>query len=204
MILSNLSEKTLKAVYVEIKEDSLFIHDQLRKGHEAALEILSLLNEKFVASDGTPDAGTILSAAAWLTGTSLYQSFQDKGGSLPGTTVLSQDMNREWETLVYLLENYNFQRADIPVGRVVLAAMAAPPFFKPKVAMCYVQSELQEQYNTVMKEHGFDAREGAHVGVILCSILIQEYSRAGMIDTDAATGVVAQGIFEAARQCMLP
>ncbi len=172
MILSILSEKAFKTEFVEIEEDFLFIHEKLRKGYEAALEFLSILNTKFIASDGAPDAGTILSAAAWLTGTSLYRSFQDKGSSLPGTTVLSHDMNREWETLVYLLENYNFQRADIPVGRVVLAAMAAPPFFKPKVAMCYVQSELQEQYNTVMKEHGFDAREGAHVGVIMCSILI--------------------------------
>jgi hypothetical protein len=42
------------------------------------------------------------------------------------------------------------------------------------------------------------------VGVILCSILIQQYSHAGMIDIEAATGVVAQGIFEAAMQYMHP
>jgi hypothetical protein len=39
---------------------------------------------------------------------------------------------------------------------------------------------------------------------MLCSILIQEYSQAALIDIDAATGVIAQGIFEAARQCLLP
>jgi hypothetical protein len=203
MVLSNLSEKTLKTTFLEVKEDSLFIHDQLRKANEAALEFLVLLNEKFVTSDGAPHAGTILSAAAWLTGTSLYQSFQDKKISSPDTIITPQDVNREWEHLVYLLENYNFPRADVPVGRVVLAAMAAPPFFKPKVGMCCVQSELQEQYNTVMKEHGFDAHGGAHVGVILCSILIQQFSQAGMIDVEAATGVVAQRIFEATIQCIL-
>jgi hypothetical protein len=204
MLMSNLSEKTLKPVPVEIKEDSLFLQEQLREGHEAALEFLCLLNMKFVASDGSPNAATILSAAAWLTGTSLYQSFQDKKSSLSGAIITPQDVNAEWENLVYLLENYNFQRADVPVGRVVLAAMAAPPFFKPQVEMRYVQSELQEPYKTVMKEHGFDTLEGARVGVILCSILIQQYSGAGLIDLDAATGLVAQGIFEAARQCLLP
>ena len=193
MVLSNLSEKTLKITSAGIKEDSLFIYEQLRKGNEAALEFLSLLNGKFLASDGTPHAGTILSAAAWLTGASLRQSFQEK-------EISRQDINREWEHLVYLLEHYNFQRADIPVGRVVLAAMAAPSSFQPQVGIACVQSELQERYNRVMKEYGFDAREGAHVGVMLCAILIQQYGQAGMIDMEAATGLVAQRIFEAAIQ----
>ena len=198
-----LSEKILNTASIEIKEDSLFIRNQIRKGHEAALEFLSLLNRSFVDSDEMPHAATILSAAAWLTGTSLSQSFQDQRGSLPGVPVMPEDVNKQWEHLVYLLEFYNFQRADVPVGRVVLAAMAAPPCFKPQIGMSCVQGELQDQYNTVMKQHGFNARDGAHVGVMLCSMLIQEYSQAGLIDVDAATGVAAQGIFEAARQCLL-
>ena len=204
MLLSNLSEKTLKPGPVEISEDSLFVQEQIIKGNEAALEFLSILNTKFVASDGSPHAATVLSAAAGLTGTSLCQALQDKESSLPGAIITPQDLYAEWEHLVYLLEHYNFQRADIPAGRVVLAAMAAPHFFKPQVEMPYVQRKLQEQYNTVMKEHGFNTREGTHVGIILCSILIQEYSKAGMIEIDAATGVVAQGIFEAARRCLVP
>jgi hypothetical protein len=202
MVLSNLLEKAHKTAPVE--EDLFFIHENLRKEHEAALELLSVLNTKLVTSDGSPHAATILSAAAWLTGAGLCRSFQNKERSLPGTIVTSQDVNQEWENLVYLLEEYNFQKADIPVGRIVLAAMATPHFFKPQVEMPYVQRELQEQYNAVMQKYGFDALEGTHVGVILCSILIQQYSRAGMIDTDAATGVAAQEIFEAARQCILP
>ena len=117
---------------------------------------------------------------------------------------MPEDVNKQWEHLVYLLEFYNFQRADLPVGRVVLAAMAAPSCFKPQVGLSCVQSELQEHYTTVMKQYGFNARDGAHVGVMLCSMLIQEYSQARLIDIDAATGVAAQGIFEAARQCLLP
>jgi hypothetical protein len=200
MALPNLSKKFLKIGFVE----SLFIDDQLRKRYEAALEFLSALNLRLVASDDIPHAATILSAAAWLTGFSLYQSLQVNENSVPGTIVTPQDLNREWEHLVYLLEKYNFQRADIPVGHVVLAAMAAPLFFKPRVELRYVQRELQEKYNSVMRKHGFDPREGMHVGIILCSILIEQYQLAGMIATDAATGIVAQGIFEAARQCLLP
>ncbi len=204
MALSNLSQKAFKIESVENKEDSLFIHDQLKKGHTAALELLSLLNGTFVDPSGMPHAATILSAAAWLTGASLSQSFLDQKHALPSTTIMPEDVSKQWEHLVYLLEFYNFQRADVPVGRVVLAAMAAPVCFKPQVGMSCVQSELQERYVMVMKQYGFNARDGAHVGVMLCSILIQEYSHAALIDIDAATGVVAQGIFEAARQCLLP
>jgi hypothetical protein len=181
MILSNVSEKSLE------------------KGREIARELLSLLSSKLVTSDGNPHAATMLSAAAWLTGMSLYQSFPCENHSRTMDT--SQDVNREWENLVYLLETYNFQRADIPVGHVVLSAMGRPQFFKPQVEMPYVQTELQEQYNRVMKKHGLNSLEAARVGILLCSILIQEYSREGIIGSEAATGIVAQGIFEAASQC---
>lgn len=204
MTLSNRSQTAFKIECVENKEDSLFIRDQLKKGHQAALELLSLLNRTFVDAAGIPHAATILSAAAWLTGGSLSQSFQDQDHTQPGATIRPEDVSKQWEHLVYLLEFYNFQRADVPVGRVVLAAMAAPVCFKPQVGMSCVQSELQERYTMVMKQYGFNARDGAHVGIMLCSILIQEYSQAALIDIDAATGVVAQGIFEAARQCLLP
>ena len=203
MALSILSQKAFKIESVENKEDSLFLRDQLKKAHEAALEFLSLLNSTFVDPAGTPHPATVLSAAAWLTGASLSLSFQDQKRSLPGASIILEDVSQQWEHLVYLLEFYNFQRADVPVGRVVLAAMAAPVCFRPQAGMSCVQSELQERYITMMKQYGFNARDGAHVGVMLCSILIQEYSQAGLIDIDAATGIVAQGIFEAARQCLL-
>ena len=201
MLQSNLS---LKTGLLEVKEDSFFLPEHLKKGHEAAREILSLLITKFHASDGSPHAPTILFAAAWLTGASLVRSFQNQKMALPGTIVTLEDVNREWDALVYLLEEYNFQRADVPIGRVVLAAMAAPRSFKPQIGMSDVENELKSQFTAVLEQHGFDPLEGARVGVLLCSILIQQYSQAGLIDADAATGLAAQGIFEAARQCLLP
>lgn len=204
MVLSNLSEKTFKTVATGAKEDSPFLLENMRSGHEAALELFSLLSMKIVASNGSSHAATMLSAAAWLTGTSLYHSFHSRKNFLPDTIATSHELNREWEKLVYLLEQYNFQKADIPVGRIVLAAMAAPAFFKPEMTMFQVQNEFQGQFRDVIKRYGFNDLEGARVGIILCSILIQQYSRDGIIDPDAATGVAAQGIFEAARHRLRP
>jgi hypothetical protein len=201
MVMANLS---LKTKLVEVKEDPFFLPEPLKKKHEAAREMLSLLNTKFRTSDGNPHAPTVLFAAAWLAGTSLYRSLQQKKYSLPGRFIALQDLNTEWDSLVYLLEEYTLQRADIPVGRIVLAAMAAPQSFKPQLGVSDVQAELWEQYGAVMEARGFNSLESARVGVLLCSILIQQYSQAGWIDVEAATGIAAQSIFEAARQCLLP
>ena len=198
MLLSDVYKKITNKEVSRVK-DSPSLPKKLSIGREAALEFLSLLKTKLVAPDGRPHAGTMLCAAAWLTGTSLHRSFNFKEEYRPGTILMSDEVNKEWESLIYLLEQYNFQKADIPVGRLVLAAMAAPAFFRPQVEMLHVQSELQGQYNSVMKKHGFDYRDGARVGVILCSILIQQYGRAGIIDPEVAAGIAAQGIFEAAR-----
>lgn len=199
MALTDRFRKSTKNNPFPAKEDSSSLPENLIRGREAALELLSILQLKLAAVDGRLHAGTVLSAAAWLTGTSLYRSFQFQEGSQPGTIIQSDVINQEWESLVYLLEEYNFQNTDIPVGRLVLAAMAAPAFFKPEVGMFHVQRELQGRYNAVMKKYGFDYLDGARVGITLCSILIQRYSAARLIDADAAAGLVAQGVFEAAK-----
>ena len=183
MILSNTSEQSLE------------------KEREIAQELLCLLSSKLVTSDGSPHAATLLSAAAWLTGMSLNQSFPCQERPFTDAIVTSPIVNREWENLVYLLETYNFHRADIPVGHVVLGAMGRPQFFTPQVEMSYVQNELRAQYDQIMKMRGLSSLEGARVGILLCSILIQEYSGEGIISPDVATGIVAQGVFEAANQC---
>jgi hypothetical protein len=198
MLLSDVYKKITNKEISRV-QDSPSAPKKLRIGREAALEFLPILKTKLMAPDGRPHAGTMLCAAAWLTGTSLHRSFNFKEEYRPGTILNSAEVNKEWERLIYLLEQYNFQKADIPVGRLVLAAMGAPAFFKPQVEMSHVQSKLQGQYNAVMKKHGFDYLDGARVGVILCSILIQQYSKARIIDPEVAAGIVAQAIFEAAR-----
>ena len=174
--------------------------EKLKKGRDAAIEFIPILRNKLAFRDGSVHAGTILSAAAWLTGTSLYRSFHPKDELPPGTTIKSDAINKEWESLMFLFEQYNFQKADIPVGHLILAALADGDKHKPKVEMTYVQKELLDKYNAVMKKYGFNSMDAARAGVVLCSVLFQLHSTMlKEIDPYVAAGIVAQGIIEAAK-----
>ena len=71
---------------------------------------------------------------------------------------------------MYMFEQYNFKKADIPVGQFMMAAMSAPDSLKSQVEMLYIQRELQDQYIAVMKKQSFDHLDSARAGVVLCSI----------------------------------
>src|SRR5512146_325999 len=94
--------------------------EKLKKGREAASEFLPVLRNRLASPDGRVDAATILVAAAWLTGTSLYRAFYSKDDVTPGTIIKSDEINKEWESLMYLFEEYNFGQARIPVGQLML------------------------------------------------------------------------------------
>ena len=57
--------------------------DKLKKGRAAAIEFIPILRSKLSSRDGTIHAGTVLSAAGWLTGTSLYRTFNPKDDKPP-------------------------------------------------------------------------------------------------------------------------
>ena len=174
--------------------------EKFKRAREAVLEFLPILKEKLIAPDGSLHTGTMLSASAWLTGTSLYRSFDFEEDAQPGTTIKSDKVDREWESLMYMFEQYNFEKSDIPISQFIMAAQAAPDSLQPQVEILYVQKELQDQYNTIMKEHGFDYLDGARAGIILCSIFFQQYCIANKImDPNIAAGIVAQGILESAK-----
>jgi hypothetical protein len=173
--------------------------EKVKKARQAALEFLPILKGKLVLPDGSLHTGTMLSAAAWITGTSLYRAFNINTKEPPGTIIKSDAINKEWESLMFLLEQYNFEKADIPVGRLMLASMAAPDFFKPKIDMPTIQSELQGTFNAMMQKNGFNDLESTRVGIILCTILIQQYKEAAIVDPRVAAGIVAQGVLEAAK-----
>ena len=141
----------------------------------------------------------MLAAAAWLTGTSLYRSFNFREELPSGTVIKSNEVNITWEGLIYLLEQYTFKKADIPIGYLILSSMGARDFRQPRVEMLFVQSELQSKYNAVMKKYGFGYLDGARAGIVLCSILIQQYHAAKIIELEPAAGIVAEKILEAAK-----
>lgn len=179
--------------------------EKLKKGRNAAIEFVPVLQAKLVSPDGRVHAGTILSAAAWLTGTSLYRAFNPKDDIPPGTTIQSNEVNKEWESLMYLFEEYNFGDVRVPVGRLIMSALAASDEHTPRVEMSYVQKELQDQYNAVMKKHGFDYLDGARAGVLICSLLFHHHCTVAKdINPSVAAGIVAQGIIEAAKTAPPP
>lgn len=173
--------------------------NHMERARRAAMEMLSILRGELGASNGSLHVGTVLSIAAWLTGTSLYRSFDFKDTFPSGTVIHSNEVNATWEGLIYLLEQYTFHKTNIPIGYLILTSMGARDFQQTQVEMLYVQSELQDTYNAVMKKHGFGYLEGARVGILLCSILIEQYHNAQVIDLEPAAGIVAAKILEAAK-----
>jgi hypothetical protein len=173
--------------------------EKFARAQEAVREFLPILKAKYIAPDRSLHAGTMLSASAWLTGASLYRSFGFTHTDPPGTVIKADQINKEWESLLFMLEGYIFGKADIPVGHLMMAAQAAPEFFQPKVDMLRVQTDLQDQYNAVMKKQGFDYLDGARAGIVLCCAFIQQYDGAKIIDKTASSGIVAQAILEAAK-----
>jgi hypothetical protein len=173
--------------------------EKVRKAREAALEFLSILRDGLTAADGSLQAGTLISAAGWLTGTSLYRSYRVEDDAPPGTLLKSSEINAQWESLMYLLEQFTFQRTDIPVGRLMMAGMKASESLRSEMDMSDVQKQFQEPYNAVMKKYGFDYLDGARAGIILCSILLLQYSTARIVDPYAAAGIVAERVLEAAK-----
>lgn len=201
MPLSDRSQKTAKN---KSPQATYRLPEKFEKGREAILEFLPVFEQKLALPDGSFHTGTMLSAAAWLTGTSLYRSFNIQTSEPPGTVIKADEINKEWESLMFLLEQYCFQRADIPVGRLMLAAMGAPDFLKSKVDMLQVQRELEEPFHTVMKKHGFDYLDSSRAGIILCTIYIQKYHQAKILDGTVGAGIVAQGVIEAAKTVPAP
>ena len=200
MLFSDLFKRFVKTEPVAAVHPSpSALPDHLSRAREAALEFLAILRAGMVASDGSLHAGTMLCAAAWLTGTSLYRSFRFREDSAPGTIIKSNEVNATWEGLMHLLEQYNLHGANIPVGRLILAGMAVPDFHQPQVELPYVQNELQSKYNAVMKKHGFGYLDGARVGIMICSILIQQYHTAGVIASEPAAGIIAERVLQAAK-----
>ena len=200
MQFSDLFQKFTRTEPVKaIQRGPNLIPDHLSRARGAAREFLSILKTEMIDRDGSLHAGTMLCAAAWLTGTSLYRSFHFREDSPSGTIVKSNEVNTTWEGLMYMLEQYSFHRAGIPIGRLIRGAMALPELHRPRVEMLYIQRELQERYNAVMKKHGFGYLDGARVGIVLCSILIEQYHAGGILDSEPAVGLVAEKVLEAAK-----
>lgn len=186
-----------------VKENSFGSPEMQKKRYEAAMEFLGTVQESFRSSGGKVHAGTVLSAAAWLAGTSLYRSLNYKHDPSPGTVVLSDEVNEAWPQLVNLFLYYCNRngfalKADALVVKI-------PDEHKPQMEILQVQERFQDRYNEIMQKHGLGYLDGAKAGMIACSIIFQYHCGTTRdIPPTTAAGIVAMGIVTGAKTAPLP
>ena len=201
MPLFDLFKKSPKK---EPARDDPFGPPELQKNrYDAAMEFLGVLQANFLSSDGKAHAGTVLSTAAWLAGTSLYRSLNYKHNPAPGTIMLSNEVNEEWPKLMNLFVYYCQRNGiNLVLNQLVLQP---PDEHKPQMEILQVQEKFQDQYNEIMKKHGLDYLDGARAGMIICSIIFQYHcTRVKDIDPNAAAGIVSMGVVEGAKTAPPP
>src|SRR6266540_3339014 len=183
-------------------DDSLFSPEMQKKRYEAATEFMKIFQERMPLVGGKPHAGTVLSTAARLAGTSLYRSINKKDIA-PGVIVLSEEVNEAYPQLLNLFAFYCKQNGMDVMARPLVTKF--PQQDKPLMEVAQVQAEYQDQYDEVMRKHGLDYLNGARAGMVVCSIIFQYHCTVAKdIDPYVATGIVAMGIVEGAKTAPPP
>ncbi len=183
-------------------DDSLFSPEMQKKRYEAATEFMKIFQERMPLVGGKPHAGTVLSTAARLAGTSLYRSINKKDIA-PGVIVLSEEVNEAYPQLLNLFAFYCKQNGMDVMARPLVTKF--PQQDKPLMEVAQVQAEYQDQYDEVMRKHGLDYLNGARAGMVVCSIIFQYHCTVAKdIDPYVATGIVAMGVVEGAKTAPPP
>lgn len=173
-----------------------------KRRQDAANEVLALLERHF-ASAATPHPETVLYAAAWLAGTSLYRSLKIEEGLQPGVVVLSEKVNQEWpklmRTFVFLVEKFGLK------VKTEEANFKVAPEHQSQESLREIQEALQTPYNAIMTAHGFDYAEGAKTGAVACALLTRGYCVTHkVLEPGLAASIVAMGLVEGAKTAPAP
>ncbi len=161
---------------------------------EAATKVMGIFDRHFRGPQGS-HIGTVLSAAAWLTGTSLYRSFGYEHQPEPGTVVLSEIANVEGPKLLNLFLFFLFQNGlRIKPDQFILET---PDGYKPLKTITEIQAAHQDEYNQIMKKHGLNYVDGARSGIVVCSMLVTIHcvDKKDM-DPRLAAGMVSMAVVE--------
>jgi hypothetical protein len=175
--------------------------EMAKRRQDAAKEVLALLERHFATAAPHPES--MLYAASWLAGTSLFRALKLGEGSEAGTVVLSEKVNEEWpklmRTFVYLLEKFGIK------VKPDAATFNIPPEHQSHGSLRRIQEELQTPYNAIMTAHGFDYAEGAKTGAVVCALLVKAYCATHkVLEPGLAAGIVAMGFVEAAKTAPAP
>ncbi|MCI0608115.1 MAG: hypothetical protein L0Z71_03505 [Anaerolineae bacterium] len=205
MQLSNLFKKSPKqeAPKKELMKDDPFGSPEMRKKrYDAAMEFIKMFQERIPLVGGKPHAGTVLSVAARLAGTSLFRATHKKDVT-PGVIVLSEEVNQAYPQLLNLFAFYCRKNGMDVMSRPLVTEFSEQD--KPRMEVAEIQAEYQDQYNAIMKKYGLDYLEGARAGMIVCSIVFQ-YHCVSVKDIDpfVATGIIAMGVVEGTKTAPPP
>lgn len=186
-----------------VKDNPFGSPELQKKRYDAALEFVKILQERFVAPDGKAHAGTVLSAVARLAGTSLYRSLNYNKDILPGSVVLSNEVNEAWPQLMNLFAFYCRQHGIDIMSKPLVTEFSEQDL--PRMDLTQVQREFQDRYNEVMARYGLDYLNGARAGMIASSIIFQYHCTVARdIDPHVAAGIVAMGVVEGAKTAPPP
>ncbi len=165
-----------------------------KRRQQAASEVVTLLEEQF-ESTFESHAGSLLRAAGWLAGTSLYRSFGFAADIPAGSPVLSDKSNDEGMKLLkvfmYLLDKNGIE---LKAGDFV---EEIPAEQKPRLSILQVQEQFEERYDRIMQAHGFDYAEGARTGAVACAQLVKLHClNRSDLEARLAASIVKMGFVE--------
>jgi len=175
--------------------------EMAKRRQDAANEVLALLERHFATAAPHPES--VLYAASWLAGTSLFRALKIGETLKPGVVVLSDKVNEEWpelmRTFVYLVEKFGI------MVKPEAATFDVPPEHRSHESLRGIQEELQTPYNAIMTAHGFDYAEGAKTGAVVCALLVKGYCVTHkVLEPGLAVGIVAMGFVEGAKTAPAP
>ncbi len=172
-----------------------------KRRQAAAAAVIKLFDEDRTTLQGHP--GTVLYAASWLAGTSLYRSLGHEADVEPGVIILSAKADQQIPALMkvflFLLDKNGVKlNADEFVPKI-------PEALQPRKTLLQIQEQFQDRYNEIMREHGFDYLEGAKTGAVVCALLVKVYTlRRKDLETRLAASIVSLGFIEGAKTAPAP
>ena len=173
-----------------------------KRRQQAVVEVLRLFEQHFQTTlESHPE--TVLYAAAWLAGTSLYRSLGYEQSIAPGTVVLSEKANQQWPKLmnvfVFILghDGINITPGDLDYR--------IPTKNQPRKTILQIQEVFQDQYNEIMRKHGFGYFEGAVTGAAVCVFAFKFHCILNkQLDQKLAAAIVAMGFIEGTKTTPIP
>jgi len=169
---------------------------------DAAMDVMRLFEQYFRPTERNVHPPTVLFAAACLAGTSLFRSFGYTQQSEPGTIILSEKANQEWPKLLQEFLFY-LQLQGIKVDDKLATTFAEE--HKPRKNILEIQKDLEGLYQSIMRKHGLDYKNGARAGAIVCAMLVDYHClKQKDLPPEIGAGIVARGFVEGAKTSPMP